>query len=52
MKKRMMKICYMMTLAAVLCTSGTTGVNGIKSVYAAENESTGKISNYKWGFKS
>ena len=33
-----MKICYMMTLAAVLCTSGTTGVNGIKSVYAAENE--------------
>lgn len=38
MKKRMMKICYMMTLAAVLCTSGTTGVNGIKSVYAAENE--------------
>lgn len=38
MKKRMMKICYMMTLAAVLCTSGTTGVTGIKSVYAAENE--------------
>lgn len=34
----MMKICYMMTLAAVLCTSGTTGVTGIKSVYAAENE--------------
>lgn len=27
-----------MTLAAVLCTSGTTGVTGIKSVYAAENE--------------
>ena len=39
MKKRMMKICYIMTLAAVLCTSGTTGVTGIKSVYAAENES-------------
>ena len=38
MKKRMMKICYIMTLAAVLCTSGTTGVTGIKSVYAAENE--------------
>ena len=38
MKKRMMKICYMMTLAAVLCTSGTTGVTGIKSIYAAENE--------------
>lgn len=38
MEKRMMKICYMMTLAAVLCTSGTTGVTGIKSVYAAENE--------------
>ena len=27
-----------MTLAAVLCTSGTTGVTGIKSIYAAENE--------------
>ena len=29
-----------MTLAAVLCTSGTTGVTGIKSVYAAENDSS------------
>ena len=37
-----MKICYMMTLAAVLCTSGTTGVMGIKSAYAAENEVQGR----------
>ena len=42
MKKRMMKICYMMTLAAVLCTSGTIGATGIKSVYAAENEVQGR----------
>ena len=42
MKKRMMKICYMMTLAAVLCTSGKIGATGIKSVYAAENEVQGR----------
>ena len=42
MKKRMMKICYMMTLAVVLCTSGTIGATGIKSVYAAENEVQGR----------
>ena len=38
----MMKICYMMTLAVVLCTSGTIGATGIKSVYAAENEVQGR----------
>lgn len=32
----------MMTLAAVLCTSGTIGATGIKSVYAAENEVQGR----------
>ena len=42
MKKRMMKIGYMMTLAAVLCTSGSTSATGIKSVYAAENEVQGR----------
>ena len=31
-----------MTLAAVLCTSGTIGATGIKSVYAAENEVQGR----------
>ena len=42
MKKRMMKICYMMTLAAVLCTSGTTGVNGKE--YRSKDTADSKIS--------
>ena len=38
MKKRMMKICYMMTLAAVLCTSGTNLYMQRKMKYREEQQ--------------
>lgn len=44
MKKRMMKICYMMTLAAVLCGSNVTGTTGRMQVQAAENEVKNQMS--------
>lgn len=40
MKKRMMKICYMMTLAAMLCGSGIPGTGAIKYVQAAPSSAS------------